>query len=341
VDILTPAKITAVARNGTARLAALVRPDGQFLYRYFPDDPKLVTPDYGPVRHVAALWAMIDAEREGWAIPELGGAIDRAADFMVARLFRPYGGTDTLCVVDEGFVKLGGAAMGVAASLALFARSGDAAHVERAVRLARFVESQRLANGEFVQVLVPGAISMPHPMRAAPFTGQPILALALAAEATGETRWLDMALDSVSKLAARNHGIGSLTHWMVYALEALVRIRREQWMVDYAARLAAWMLSDQATARGEEGTPLACQTEGLNAYARILRSIGEEGEPSIGAVLKQVSQNLRRQLRLLEPGGGFLRSQQVREVRIDYIMHHILGFLGYARLTQQKAPAIA
>jgi hypothetical protein len=331
----------AVARAGTARLAAMVEPDGRFLYRYFPDDPSFVNIHYGEVRHVAAVWGLIDFEREGWAIPGLAGAIDRAADFMIKRLFRPYGGTDTLCVIDEGFVKLGGSAMGVAASLALYARSGDAAHIERAVRLVRFVESQRLPNGEFVQILVPGPISKPHPLRAAEFTGQPVLALALAAEATGEGRWLDIALDSTGKLAARNHGVGSLTHWMEYALEALVRIHREEWLIDYAARLAAWMLSDEATRRGREATPLACQTEGLLAYARILSALGEERDPGLAVVLRRVADNLRRQLRFFEADGGFLRSRELREVRIDYIMHNVLGFLGYARLTRERAPQSA
>ena len=331
MQLVTPAKATAVARAGTAKLAAMVRPDGSFVYRYLIDNPDATDAKYGEVRHIGAVFALIDFEREGWPIPGLGAAIDRAAGFMVNRLFQTYGKTDMLCVVDEGYVKLGGSALGVAASLALFARSGDASHLERTVRLARFVELQRLPSGEFVQVVVPGKVSTRHPMRAEEYTGQPILALALAAEATGETRWLDIALDSTRKLAARDHGKTLLVHWMAYALEALIRIHREPWLVDYAARLAGWMLADKAIPLGREATPLACQTEGLLAYARMLDALGEEGDPSLDVVLKRVGNNLRRQLRFFQPDGGFLRSLEVREVRIDYLMHHVIGFLSYAR----------
>jgi hypothetical protein len=326
----------AVARAGAARLAAMVQPSGQFVYRYYPDDPAFVENRYGEVRHIVSVWALIDYEREGWAIPGFAAAIDRAAEFMDDRLFVAYGATDTLCVIDEGYVKLGGSAMGVATELALFARSGDASHVERAVRLARFVESQRLDNGEFIQVRIPGAVSTRHPMRAAEFTGQPVLALALATESTGDNRYLDLALEQTRKLSDRNHGIGSMTHWMVYAIEAMVRIRREQWLIDYAARLAAWMLTDEATRKSREATPIGCQTEGLLAYARMLVALGEDGDPSLDTVLKAVARNLRRQLRFVHTDGGFFRSLDVREVRIDYITHHVTGFLGYARLMQAR-----
>ena len=132
MQIVTPAKAMAVARAGIARLVAMVQPDGRFIYRYFPDDPSFNNVHYGEVRHVVAVWALVDYEREGLPIEGLSEAIDRAADFMHQRLFRAYGATDTLCVIDEGFVKLGGSAMGVAAELALFERTGDPALVARA-----------------------------------------------------------------------------------------------------------------------------------------------------------------------------------------------------------------
>ena len=140
MQTVTPAKAMAVARTGIARLVAMVQPDGRFIYRYFPDDPSFDNVHYGEVRHVVAVWALVDYEREGLPIEGLLQAIDRAANFMHQRLFRAYGATDTLCVIDGGFVKLGGSAMGVAAELALFERTGDPALVARARQLARFME---------------------------------------------------------------------------------------------------------------------------------------------------------------------------------------------------------
>jgi len=332
VQAVTANKAAAVARSAAARLAAMVEPDGRFTYRYFRDDPSFVNTMYSEVRHVAAVWALIDFERQGWAIPGLAEAIDRAAGFMTASLFRPYGSADALCVHDEGFIKLAGSAVGVAASIRLHRRSGDADHLDRAARLARYVELQRLPDGDFVQVRTAGPISEPHPLRAEPFMGQGVFALALAAEATGESRWLDQALDSARKLAGRGHGIGALAHWMAYALEALVCIRREPWLVDYGARMARSMIDDEASRRDGTSTPIACQTEGLLAYARLRAALGGDADPSVEAVMKRIAGNLRRQLAFHDPSGGFVHSHDKQEVRIDYVMHNGLGFLGYARL---------
>lgn len=324
----------AVARSGAARLAKMVLPDGRFRYRYALPDPSITDGAYSNVRHIGAVFGLLDYEREGWDISGFSNAVDRAAAYMNESIFRPYGGTDALCVFDEGVIKLGGSALGVAAELGLFRRSGDVAHRDRAIRLARYVELQSLADGDFVQMRVPGPISTPHPMRTDFVTGQGLLALALIAEETGEAAWQDRALASAEKLARRDHSIGSEAHWMLYALEVLFRSRRAPWLLDYAERLVEAMPAADPWRNDQVSTPIACQTEGLLAYARMLRSTNGKGESAAG-ILKRVLQNLRRQLRFYHPSGAFVHSLAKPEVRIDYIQHNVTGFLGYAHIARE------
>jgi hypothetical protein len=56
-----------------------------------------------------------------------------------------------------------------------------------------------------------------------------------------------------------------------------------------------------------------------------------EGHAAASTVVR-IQQNLRRQLRFYHPSGAFLHSIEKPEVRIDYIGHNVIGFLGYARL---------
>src|SRR5665213_164152 len=104
MESLTPTRAMAVARAGAARLAAMVQADGRFLYRYMLPDPTITDTAYSEVRHIGAVWALIDVEVSEPSLPGLSTAIDRAAAYMVAKIFRPFGGTDALCVVDEGWM---------------------------------------------------------------------------------------------------------------------------------------------------------------------------------------------------------------------------------------------
>ncbi len=331
MEAVTHAKAMAAARAGVARLAAMVGPDGRFLYRYALGDPSFVSTLYSEARHVGAVWALADFERESWNMPKLSGSIDRAADYMETRLFRPYGISDALCVIDEGLIKLSGGALGVLAEAALYRRDGREIHLEQLVRLARYVALQSEGDGNFLAVRVPGPIAQPSPLRGELAVGQAVMALVVAGNAAGEARWVDLAHQAAAALARRGHGVGTTAHWLLYALEALAATHDDPWIMEYATRLAEAMIADEATARARVSTPIACQTEGLLVYARMLRASGRDASPA----LKRVAGNLRRQLRFHDPSGAFIHSKARPEVRIDYITHNVIGFLGYARMMRE------
>jgi hypothetical protein len=330
--VISVDRALVVARAGARHLAGMVKPDGLFNYRYALNDPSFVNTIYGEVRHVGAVWAMADWMREGWDMPELAPALARAAGTMEQRLFRPYGSSGALCVWDEGLIKLSGSALGVAAEAALNRLRPSPDHFDRVSRLARHIASQREADGDFLPVRVPGPIPRAHPGRDHLTTGQAVMALALASEATGESAWLRLAADSADRLAARDYGVGALSHWMLYALEALDRVQPDDGRLAYAGKIAA---SIAAAASPDEGIPLACASEGLLAHARSLRVRGDR-EETVSALLTESEGLLSRQLRFFHPSGAFFMSAKRQEVRIDTQMHNVIGFLGYARLRQGR-----
>jgi hypothetical protein len=308
----------------------MVGPEGRFLYRYALNDPTFTSSVYGPVRHVAAVWGLCQAEREGWDVPGLGDAIDRAASYMERQLFRPYGSTGALCVLDEGFIKLGGSALGIAAEAALLRRDGKADRRDVISRLARHIASQREADGNFLPARIPGPITRPYPTRDDFTPGQAVMALALASEVTGDAPLLELAVQSAHGFAARDYQVGRMAHWMLYALEVLDRLRPSETWREYSRRLVAGLATVEVP---DASMPIACTSEGLLAFARMLRTReGEEEE--FRRVLGKVAENLRRQLRFFHPSGAFVMSADRHEVRIDTILHNLLGFLGYARLAK-------
>jgi hypothetical protein len=327
---ISPQRAAAIAVAATTRLADLVGADGRFHYRYLLKEPTLTSSVYGAVRHVAAVWVLAEAEREGWDIPGLAAAIDRAAGYMVERLFRPFGSTGALCLLDEGFIKLGGSALGVVAEAALLRRDGRDEHRERIARLARHVAAQREPDGNFLPARIPGPVARPYPARDDMTAGQAILALALASEITGDPAWRALAVDSADRFAGRDHLVGRMAHWMLYGLEALDRAAPDAARLAYAGRLAAGI---ERIALGDESIPIACASEGLLAYARLLRARGGR-DAEVSAVLAKVAANLQRQLRFFHPSGAFVMSVTRPEVRIDTIQHNLLGFLGWSRLVR-------
>jgi hypothetical protein len=158
-----------------------------------------------------------------------------------------------------------------------------------------------------------------------------VFALALAAEATGEMSFRDLAADSLDRFAARDHLVGRMAHWMLYAIEASDRGSPNDAHLAYGARLASGVF--ELTAEGS--IAIACASEGLLAYARTLRNRGGK-EAELAAILARVEGNLRLQLRFFHPSGAFVMSHDKQEVRIDTIMHNMLAFHGWARLADPR-----
>jgi hypothetical protein len=330
---LSPARATAIARAASARLVAMVQPDGRFLYRYALGDPSFVSSLYSEARHAAAVAFLAEVEGEGWDIPGHAAAIDRAGRTLEERLLAPFGTSGALCLPDEGLIKVSASALAILAEAALEARAPAAGRRDRIARLAAHVRSQREADDDFLAVRAPGPVARPFALRDDMASGQAVLALAVAGRVLAEAGHIEAAFRSAEAFARRDQFVGRLAHWTLYALEALIAIEPRPLLVAYAGRLAAAMVADRSRLALAESTPVACETEGLLAWARTLCGLaGREAE--VARLLRRVGQNLRRQLRFYDASGVFVHSAARPEVRIDYLQHGATGFLGYARLAR-------
>ena len=126
---------------------------------------------------------------------------------------------------------------------------------------------------------------------------------------------------------------------MLHALEAHHAAQPAAATLDYAARIAAGIVNNTDYRKSGQLTAIACRSEGLLAYVRLLKRHGlNHTTPSLDECLRQLRLNLNQLLKFRSAGGVFVESLQKPEVRIDYIQHAGLAFLGYGLLEREARP---
>lgn len=338
MKFVTPEFARSVGKDAASALARMVKHGGRFTYRYVPSEPRKDDALYSPIRHIAAVWFMLEADRALGPIDEVRTAALRAGDQIVAEFLTPFAGQDMLCVLDEGLIKLGGAGLAVTTLCAMHDVTGEERYVRLAERLSRFILSQRQENGDFIHIRN-YPLSTVHPTRSNFCTGQALLGLLTLFNRNGDAALLDAAGHSIAYLAKRNYGVAINSHWMLYALEAHFAAQPSAETLNYASRIAAGIVSNADYRKGGHLSAIACRTEGLLAYCRMLRQQSRgDVTPSLDECLRQVRLNLTQLLRFSSDGGAFVENLQKPEVRIDYIQHAGMSFLGYGVLAQENAP---
>lgn len=329
---ITPENAAAIGCEAAAALADLLQPDGRFIYRYMLREPRKVDAVYSPIRHIAAVWFMLQAAH---GFPSLGDVRDaalRAGEQIANAFVFPFASDDMLCVLDEGLIKLGGAGLAVATFCAMHDVTGDSRTLQLAERLCRFVLSQRLDNGDFIHIRH-YPLSTVHPTRSPFCNGQALLGLLALYRRSGDSRLLDAVNHSLAGLGRGNHGVSINSHWMLHALAAHFEVQPTAATLGYAARIAAGIVDNADYRKSGSLTAIACRTEGLLAYSRLLKLHGRSSiAPGLDVCLRQVRLNLNQLLKFRSTGGVFVESLHKPEVRIDYIQHAGQAFLGYALL---------
>jgi hypothetical protein len=148
---------------------------------------------------------------------------------------------------------------------------------------------------------------------------------------TGEALWRDAALEVIGTLGPRDYGVAEQSHWMLYTLDLADELAPSAANRDYAARIAAGILRDRAYMARGQSTPVACRSEALLAYMRILgRSDAAGFAPSFAESEAVVRECLAAQVRFFRKDGSFIGGAGKPDVRIDYIQHNISAFAAFA-----------
>jgi hypothetical protein len=328
-----------IARRGARRLAKLVKPDGRFVYRYIPEK-NLVSKKYNVLRHCGAVWSMFDVMGMAGADLQVHEAAVRAGRHMLEHFVKPFG-QDRLCVVDAEKIKLGGSGLALLALYELNRAAPDAKLVDTARAIGRYILDQRTADGDLVHGRIYPS-GEPYPFRSNYYTGEALFGLLRLHQMTGETLWRDAAFELIRALAPRDYGVAEQSHWMLYTLDLADELAPDAASRRYAARIAADMLAKRGYMARAESTPIACRSEGLLAYLRILRrSDAADLRPGFAECEALVRECLSAQFSFFRRDGSFVRGGGKTDVRIDYIQHNISAFAAFGMLGAEPKGAEA
>ncbi len=370
VEEVTPELLLEAARQGGEYLKRAVRRDGRFVYSYQPrtDD---VSKRYNILRHAGTTYSMLELY-EVTGDEELLKAAERALEYLVGQIetcplsAETGGDPEAVCVYEKGFVKLGGNALTIIA-LAKYAEvTGSTRQMRLIERLALWMLATQSDDGEFIAHKVrhdgelDDHISQYYP-------GEALLALLRASRlrdarrqsTVADDRWLDAAAEGARWLIeVRDRRVPddrlNHDHWLLYALNELYRRRPEPLFLEHARRTTGailglqnrrpiypdWLGSYYVPPRS---TPTATRSEGLAAAYFLERDFGtpERAAELLDGLKLGVRFQLGTQLGpesvLYLPApqralGGFRRSLDNYEIRIDYVQHNISALLLLRRI---------
>jgi hypothetical protein len=338
---MDPASSRIIALAAARKLVSLIDADGRFLYRYDSSTGAAIE-GYHTTRHAAAIWGPALAARELDA-PELLAPLQRAMHWLIEHHVRPIGEAGLPAIVEDGRVDLGGAAMALLAALALHRALPDPRFLDLARHLGAYLLSQRRADGEFIHRRAwPSGEVSDHRSRYS--TPQALLALAGLYGETGDGDLLAPALESAGILAAADFGVREQGHWMLYAIEALEAVAPRTAHRAHAGRIAGALLVYPLYRTQGASNPIACYSEALAAYLRLLRSRAADSSvedfPSEALVRPALEENLAllETYRLADGAfSAFIEGGGVAEVQIDHIQHPLAAHLNYSMLYARES----
>ena len=335
---------------------------GKFAYSYFPKKNS-VSEDYNIIRHAGTVYAMLELY-DVTHDPELFKAAYRAMEYLLLSI-KPYSadGDEMLCVVENGYVKLGGNALASIALAKYTEITKDRKYISTLRKLGRWIQKAQNESGKFHIQKQKYSGGKVYKLESEYYPGEAILAMTRIYAVDPDEEWLDVAEKAAKYLInIRDHGLSlsemTHDHWLLYALNGLYRYRPDQLHMDHTLKITHSILQAQnfePTQPDWKGsfyspprsTPTATRTEGLCSAYFLTQDFGDskEAEPIIKAIRHAVAFQLQTQfmpesvmyLNLPQSAlWGFHRSLTNYEIRIDYVQHNISSLLGYYRILNNQ-----
>ena len=349
---LTRSRLVTSARAGGDYLVRMQQPDGSFHYSYDPVEDRMSRRSYNMLRHTGAALSLLDLYSSVHDARYLDSA-RRAVAFLKTR-FRASDKRTLFVLDDDGKAKLG--ANGLALVALVTQAELDPPSADR-------VSAERLANQILAMQNNDGSFRSYHPVRGDEpegsvslyYPGEAILGLVRLYGLNGDWKLLAAARRGADYLIKSQQRSGSLPPdaWLMQALEALHKIRRERPFAEHALALADAMLAEQYTEGDPVGfaggfrpgvprsTPAASRAEGMLAAYRLAVSMGDSRAAGIATALKasarfQLTQQFNgpNSFFLGNPdraSGGFRASITSMRIRIDFVQHNVSSLLGLAQ----------
>lgn len=325
------------------RLAKLIRSDGRFLYSYDAANDAEIE-GYSIARHAACIWALNEASSAQILPGSFEGSIRQALSWLL-RKHLIASGEAGFCLTEDGFIKLGGTALTTLAvlsfseqvkckpgsSVRFLSPTAPRKRPDLVDNLCEHLLAQIRPDGDFHHVRERSSNSIP-PIRSQFYTGQALFALFKTLHHRPEMAKLRIARDILDNLASRDYGVTEHSHWMMYAIEAADVVSPDDGLLAYAEKIAERILDWPQYRARQLAAPIACRSEALLAYLRILQRHGGADEQRLTRVKGEIFNNLSLQANDYLPDGAFREGAGRSIVRIDYLQHNLAAFLGYFQL---------
>jgi hypothetical protein len=361
LDTVRTDELLSAARAGGDYLTRNVAKDGRFVYAYRPKSDRELD-DYNILRHAGTTYSMLELHAVCEDVALLA-AVRRSLTYLLRHVQPSLRHEQAACIVEDGFVKLGGNALAVLALAKYTEVTGDRRHLPVMRRLARWIKNQQAPSGRFAahKVSYPdgkdqGFVSQYYP-------GEALLAMMRMHALEPKAGYLDVAAKGARWLITvrdRDVPVAKLLHdhWLLYALNELYRAQGDELYLEHAVRIGTAIAQKQnrrpeypdwlgSYYRPPRSTPTATRTEGLIAAYELCRDFGHKEAASV--FLDAARLGIRFQLQtqfgpesvlyLTDPQrclGAFHRSLTNYEIRIDYVQHNISALLAMRRLLKEQ-----
>ncbi len=336
-------------------LLRCVNDKGKFIYKYEPQTDS-VPKSYNILRHSGTIYSMLELYELTGNEALLDGsrrAIKHLLEFIEPCIASP---DEALCVVEDGYVKLGGNALAIVALTKYTELTKDKTYMSTILKLGKWIQNVQNETGEFLVYKQTYPEGTNTDFVSDYYPGEALFAMMLIYELNNQEEWLDSAeLGAQYLINIRDKDSISEDHWLVYALGKLYKHRPKLIYLDHALKIAHKMVNRQIRNpkypkdwiggyyRPPRSTSCAIRTEALCiAYELANKANNEEAVSEILEAIRlgimfQLQTQFRNEsiLYLNDPSralGGFHKSLTDFEIRIDYVQHNISSLIGLYRI---------
>ncbi|HCP47219.1 MAG TPA: hypothetical protein DIU15_14345, partial [Deltaproteobacteria bacterium] len=363
-DTITPDLLLQRTVWAADYLISSIAADGKIRYRYNPSTNK-DSSSYNLLRHGGTTYSILQAYDRTKFAPYL-----EASKAAIRYLFKnsrreervgPYGGGDSMYVVESPFIKLGGSGLGLVMLDQYVEATGDKeSFIDEARAYARFLVSQQKEDGEFVYFAPMKVGGKPKDETSLYYPGEAILGLIRLYSWDRNPLWLDTATRAADWLIhVRDKGKTEKRlandHWLMISLSYLYQYtKREDYLFHSLALSRSVEHQYQKNLPASEkyrdyrggyydpprSTPAATRGEGLVAVLDTCKIAGKACE----WVQEMLMETVRHEnLSQYDPQMSFWMKNRKKtfggwsggitdpNIRNDFVQHNMSSILGTER----------
>lgn len=368
----TPELILERAKLAGKYLSSIVKENGQFDYRYYPETNKS-TKSYNLLRHCGTIYAMgqlYDLTKDEKILASAKKAIEYV---MKNHLTDPRQDKDAdldwQCIRGEGYLdykrdycKLGGGGLFLVALSTYTTATGDKSYLPTMEKLAKFIEYMQKDDGKMVSKYY--FTDKEHkPFTSLFYPGEASYGLGLLYQLDSNMAWIDVGHKATNWLAKSREGTVSwrlpIDHWLIIAQNELYKAKKNNTNKDHVLDIAKGITQKQRIDPNQLPEPdiyggwgrrpgtssNATQTEGLIAAYRLALQSGDDPEPFFAAAFNAV--NILFRLQYTDVGtsyfddpkriiGGHMHKINKPEIQIDDTQHTLSALIGVYKILQER-----